>query len=51
MTFLIKFPLALMGVLTPGSAHSRPSAQLPIDTSGNLSANMSEGGGGMQKIK
>ena len=24
------------GVLAPGSAHDRPSAQTPIDTSGNL---------------
>ena len=30
----IKFPLAPMGVLAPGSAHTRPSAQPPIDTSG-----------------
>jgi hypothetical protein len=27
-----------MGVLAPGSAHARPSAQPPIDTSGNFSA-------------
>ena len=38
------FPLAPMGVLAPGSAHARPSAQPPIDTSGNLSAHMSGGG-------
>ena len=25
-----------MGVLAPGSAHARPSAQPPIDTSGNF---------------
>ena len=30
-----------MGVLTPGSAHARPSARPPIDTSGNFSAYMS----------
>ena len=30
-----------MGVLTPGSAHSRPSAQPPIDVSGNFPAHMS----------
>ena len=27
-----------MVVLAPGSAHARPSAQLPIDTSGNFPA-------------
>ena len=35
-----------MGVLAPGSAHARPSAQPPIDTSGNFSAHISGGGGG-----
>ena len=30
-----------MGVLAPGSAHARPSARLPIDTSGNFPAHMS----------
>ena len=30
-----------MGVLDPGSAHARPSAQPPIDTSGNLSVHVS----------
>ena len=35
---LIKFPLAPMGVLAPGSAHARPSAQPPIDNSGNFPA-------------
>ena len=34
------FPLALMGVLAPGSAHAWPSTQPPIDTSGNFSAHM-----------
>jgi hypothetical protein len=34
---LSKFPLAPMGALAPGSAHARPSAQAPIDTSGILS--------------
>ena len=36
-----KFPLTPMGVLAPGSAHARPSAQPPIDVSGNFSAHMS----------
>ena len=40
----IQIPLAPMGVLAPGSAHARPSARLPIDTSGNFSAHMSGGG-------
>ena len=31
-------------VLAPGSAHARPSARPPIDTSGNFSAHMSGGG-------
>ena len=35
------FPLAPMGVLAPGSAHARPSARPPIDTSGNFSAHVS----------
>ena len=30
-----------MGVLAPGSAHPRPSAQPPINTSGNFSAQVS----------
>ena len=30
-----------MVVLAPGSVHARPSAQPPIDTSGNLSLHMS----------
>ena len=33
---LVIFPLALMGVLAPGSAHAWPSAQPPINTSGNF---------------
>ena len=37
----LKFPIAPMGVLAPGSAHARPSAQPPIDTSGNFSAQVS----------
>ena len=37
----IKFPLAAMGVLATGSAHARPSALPPIDTSGNVSVNLS----------
>ena len=34
-------PLAPMGVLAPGSAHARPSARPPIDTSGNFPAHVS----------
>jgi hypothetical protein len=30
-----EFPLVPMGVLAPGSAHTRPSDQAPIDTSGS----------------
>ena len=30
----VKIHLSPMGVLAPGSAHGRPSAQPPIDTSG-----------------
>ena len=37
----IIIPLSPMGVLAPGSAHARPSAQPPIDTSGNFPAHMS----------
>ena len=37
----IKFPLEPMGVLAHGSAHVRPSARPPIDTSGNFLAHMS----------
>ena len=40
----VQYPLAPMGVLAPGSAHARPSARPPIDTSGNFSAHMSGGG-------
>ena len=36
-----QFPLVPMGVLVPGSAHTRPSAQPPIDTSGNFPPHMS----------
>jgi hypothetical protein len=36
-----QFPLAQMGVLTPGSAHARPSARPPIDISGKFPAHMS----------
>ena len=36
-----KFPLAPMWVLAPGSAHARPSARAPIDTSGNFPAPVS----------
>ena len=40
--FICKFPLTPMGALTSGSAHARPSAQPPIDTSGYFSGR--EGG-------
>ena len=40
-----KFPLTPMGVLAPGSAHARPSAQPPIDVSGNFPAHVSGVGG------
>ena len=33
-----KIPLALMGVLAPGSMHGGPSAQPPIEGSGNFVA-------------
>ena len=36
-----EFPLTPMGVLTPGSAHARPSARPPINTSGNFPAHVS----------
>ena len=36
-----EFPLAPMGVLAPGSTHTRPSARPSIDTSGNFPAHMS----------
>ena len=36
-----KFPLTTMGVLAPRSAHARPSAQPPIDMSGNFPAHVS----------
>ena len=36
-----EFLLAPMGVLAPGSAHARPSAQPPIDMSGNFQAPVS----------
>ena len=35
-----EIPLTLMGVLAPGSAHARPSAQPPIDMSGNFPAHV-----------
>ena len=38
-----KFTLAPMGVLAPRSVHARPSAQPPIDASGNFLARMSAG--------
>jgi hypothetical protein len=39
--FYLKFPLTQMGFLAPGSAHARPSAQPPIDVSGNFPAHVS----------
>ena len=39
-----------MGALAPGSAHARPSAQAPINTSGNFSPHMS-GRGGQTNLK
>ena len=39
-----KISLTPMGVIAPGSAHARPCARPPIDTSGNFSAHMSGGG-------
>ena len=41
LILLGEFPLTPMGVLAPGSAHARPSAQPPIDVSGNFSAHVS----------
>ena len=38
---LLNIPLAPMGVLAPVSAHAGPSAQTPIDTSGNFPARVS----------
>ena len=40
-----------MGVLAPGSAHARPSAQPPIDTNGNFSAHMSWRGANFKLIE
>ena len=40
-----------MGALAIGSAHARPSAQAPIDTSGKFSAQVSvRGGGNLTKL-
>jgi hypothetical protein len=36
-----KIPIAPIGVLAPGSAHNRPSARPPIDTSGIFTPHMS----------
>ena len=36
-----EIPLTPMGVLAPGSAHAGPSAQPPIDMSGNFTAHVS----------
>ena len=47
---MVKFLLAPMGVLTPGSAHSRPSAQPPIDTIGIFLAQVSGRGSKHLKI-
>ena len=38
---VLRFPLAPMGVLATWSAHARPSARPPIDTSGNFTAHVS----------
>ena len=38
---MYKIPLAPMGVLAPGSAHTGPSAQPPIGTSGIFPAHVS----------
>ena len=46
-----KIPLVPMGILAPGSTHAWPSAQIPIDTSGNFSAHMSERGEGGKKYE
>ena len=40
-----------MGVLAPGSAQVRPSAQPPIDVSGNFLAHVSREGGGLKFSK
>ena len=40
-----RFVLAPMGAIAPGSANARPSAQAPIDTSRNFSAQVSGKGG------
>ena len=48
---MIYFALAPMVALAPGSTYARPSAQPPIDTSGNLSAQVSEGGGIEKNLK
>ena len=37
----MKIPLMPIGVLAHGSAHTRPSAQSPIDVSGNFPAHVS----------
>ena len=37
----VEFPLTPMGVLAPGSAHARPSAQPPIDVSENIPPHVS----------
>ena len=41
----LKFSLAPMGVHAPGSAHVRPSARPPINTSRNFPSHMSGGRG------
>ena len=48
--FDFKFPLAPIGAIATGSAHAIPSAQAPIDTKGNFSAQVFGGGWGGQKI-
>ena len=43
---MLEFPLEPMGALAPGSAHARPSAQAPLNASGQgFIFNFSVGGG------
>ena len=45
----LKIPLTTMGILAPGSAHARPSAQPPINVNGNFPAHVSGVGGGAER--
>ena len=49
ITITFRTNLSWVNTLESASAHARPSAQAPIDTSGNFSAHVS-GRGGQQKI-